>query len=262
MKYFIVDAFSSARFSGNPASVCLLEGDFSDTEMQSLAAEFNLSETAYLRLLADGRYSLRWFTPLTEVNLCGHATLAAAHVLWQQCGITTTPLRFETRSGELSASLLADVISLEFPLVVTATLADDRQLRSVVANGLTALSAGEDLLVELADVDAVHNFVPDLAAISALPARCLIITANAEAGNCDGIDFVSRVFAPAAGIDEDPVTGSAHCALAHYWSQKLGRKLMRGRQLSARGGEVGVEVIGGNVILSGRAVTVMGGEIF
>ncbi|MDF1694138.1 MAG: PhzF family phenazine biosynthesis isomerase [Zhongshania sp.] len=262
MKYYVVDAFSSERFAGNPAAVCLLEGEMSDAEMQSLAAEFNLSETTYLRLLPDGRYSLRWFTPLTEVNLCGHATLAAAHVLWQQCAIASTALRFETRSGELAASLLADGIALEFPLVVTQPLADDTQLRGVADNILATCRAGEDLLIELADVATVQSFIPDLAAVSALPARGLIVTAKTGGGGGNQVDFVSRFFAPAAGIDEDPVTGSAHCALAHYWSQKLGRETMRGRQLSTRGGEVGVAIAGDKVILSGQAVTVMGGEIF
>ena len=260
MKYFIVDAFCKQKFSGNPAAVCLQEDAMSDAEMQLLAAEFNLSETAYLRLLADGRYSLRWFTPTTEVNLCGHASLAAAHVLWQQCALSATPLRFDTRSGELSASLLSDGIALTFPLIETKMLADTSQFASVANSFVAACTAGEDLLIELASAAEIQDFVPNLAAIAALPARGLIITAAADEGS--EVDFVSRFFAPAAGINEDPVTGSAHCALAHYWSQKLGREVLLGRQLSARGGELGIAIQGDKVVLSGRAVTVMGGAVF
>jgi PhzF family phenazine biosynthesis protein len=262
MKYFVVDAFSRQKYRGNPAAVCLQEGDMSDVEMQLLAAEFNLSETTYLQLLADGHYRLRWFTPLTEVNLCGHATLAAAHVLWNQCGISATQLRFASRSGELSARLHDDGIALEFPLVETAPLADSLPVRGLANSVVAAFSAGEDLLIELTDSAAVQNFVPDLAAIAALPARGLIVTASATVGDHSDVDFVSRFFAPAAGIDEDPVTGSAHCALAHYWSQKLGCNALRGRQISARSGEVGVAISGDRVTLSGQAVTVMEGDIF
>jgi len=260
MKYFVVDAFSGQKYRGNPAAVCLQDEDMSDADMQLLAAEFNLSETAYVQLLGDGRYRLRWFTPLTEVNLCGHATLAAAHVLWNQCAVSATQLRFETRSGELSACLLGDGIALTFPLVETKVLADTSQFASVADNLVAASTAGEDLLIELASAAAIQCFVPNLAAIAALSARGLIITAPAN--EASDVDFVSRFFAPAAGIDEDPVTGSAHCALAHYWSQKLGREFLLGRQLSARGGEVGIAIQGDKVVLSGRAVTVMGGEVF
>ena len=261
MKYFVVDAFAASRFSGNPAAVCLLNADLAETEMQLLAAEFNLSETAYLRQLGDANYTLRWFTPTIEVNLCGHATLAAAHVLWEQCGIAKNSLRFQTRSGELTANRVANGVSLEFPLTPISSVSDaEYAALSDVAMGIVAARrAGEDLLIELADGELVQGFIPDLLAIAALPARGLIITA---AGTGFRVDFVSRFFGPAAGINEDPVTGSAHCALAPYWSAKFGCNELRGRQLSVRGGEVGVAIVGDKVVLSGQAITVMGGEIY
>ncbi len=261
MKYFIVDAFAAARFGGNPAAVCLLDAELPDVDMQLIAAEFNLSETAYLQQLGEGYYSLRWFTPTTEVKLCGHATLAAAHALWAQWGIQLDSLRFATRSGELLANRVANGITLAFPLTPISSCSDQESiaLRHLAGGANAVCRAGEDLLVELQDEAAVQHFIPNFTAIAALPARGLIVTAAASAET--DANFVSRFFGPAAGIDEDPVTGSAHCALAPYWSNKLGLIEMHGRQLSARGGKVGVAIIGDKVLLSGQAVTVMAGEI-
>jgi PhzF family phenazine biosynthesis protein len=261
MEYYIVDAFTDFRFSGNSAAVCLLNTALTEVDMQRLAGEFNLSETAYLRQLDEGCYSLRWFTPTIEVNLCGHATLAAAHVLWEQWGVDLNSLRFLTRSGELLAQRSANGIALTFPSTSISPCIDvESQALHHLAEGVKVVCrAGEDLLIELADEAAVVNFTPNFSAIAALPARGLIITAAAKPET--DADFVSRFFGPAAGIDEDPVTGSAHCALAPYWSNKLGLTEMRGLQLSARRGEVGVAITGDKVVLSGQAVTVMTGKV-
>lgn len=262
MNYFVVDAFATSKFTGNPAAVCLLDTELPDGELQMLAAEFNLSETAYLQRLEEGYYRLRWFTPTIEVNLCGHATLAAAHVLWAHCEVAVNSLRFKTRSGDLTANRGIDGVSLEFPLtpISSVSSAENTALHDVTGGVAAARRAGEDLLIELADEAAVQSFIPNLSLIAALPARGLIVTAMASRE--PRVDFVSRFFGPAAGINEDPVTGSAHCALAPYWAPRFGRNELKGRQLSARGGDVGVVIAGDKAILSGRAVTVMAGEIY
>jgi predicted PhzF superfamily epimerase YddE/YHI9 len=257
VKYFIVDAFGERAYTGNPAAICLASQSLDDAQMQLIAAEFNLSETAFLRPLDDegANWGLRWFTPSNEVNLCGHATLAAAHALWQHCEIDADCLRFDTRSGELQVRREAGQMAMRFPRIET------RVVEGLWANNLgdfsAAATAGEDLLIELADEAAVRDYQPDLAKIALLPSRGLIVTAPGE----DDCDFVSRFFAPQFGIDEDPVTGSAHCALADYWSKKLGKTEFSARQVSRRGGELGVVLDGDVVILSGRAVSVMAGEL-
>ncbi|MFT7403600.1 PhzF family phenazine biosynthesis protein [Zhongshania sp.] len=261
MKYRVVDAFTQQKFCGNSAAVCLLEAGFTDEELQGIAAEFNLSETAYLEALADGRWSLRWFTPAMEVNLCGHATLAAAHALWTEFGVNDEVLRFITRSGELTVTRNNDVMAMRFPLTMTSQVDAGGWAHSVVDSRLLrgAAEAGEDLLIELQSADAVQRFVPDLVSISSLKSRGLIVTAAADSAS--PIDFVSRFFAPNAGINEDPVTGSAHCALAHYWSLKTGKNTFSARQVSSRGGALDICIDGDVVVLSGYAVTTMKGEL-
>lgn len=264
MKYYLVDAFVTDRpFSGNPAAVCVVDSALSTSWMQSLASEFNLSETAYLEPLAEGRWGLRWFTPQVEVDLCGHATLAAAHALWESGTSDLAQLEFTTRSGKLSVTRQSPGLAMSFPRIATAPIAPAASLSapapslSAIVPGLKhAVSAGDDLLVELADHDAVAGFVPDFAAIAALPCRGLIVTAAGE--QCD---VVSRFFAPGVGIDEDPVTGSAHCALADYWSPKLGKLRLTAMQLSRRGGAVEMTVSESRVELRGRAVTVASGTV-
>ena len=277
MKIFTVDAFADRPFAGNPAGVCLLEGAAADAGwMQSVAAEMNLAETAFLERRADGRFGLRWFTPLVEVDLCGHATLASAHVLWE-LGESSEVLSFETRSGVLTAVAAGDgLIRLDFPADPPAPIdAPDGLFDALGVERVGVYRGVSDVLVEVADADAVRKLAPDLRALGTIPARGVIVTAAAGAGSQRngpgaateppasgaGADFVSRCFYPAAGIDEDPVTGSAHCTLASFWCPRLGRLSLVGWQASLRGGRVGVELAGDRVLLTGRAVTVLRGEL-
>jgi PhzF family phenazine biosynthesis protein len=227
--------------------------------MQSVASEMNLAETAFLTPQGDGRYGLRWFTPAVEVDLCGHATLASAHLLWEE-GEPSAELTFETRSGELEAVRAGDgSIRLDFPADPPAPIdPPDGLAKALGAEPVAVYRGVSDLLVELADADAVRRLAPDLRAVAEIRARGVIVTA---AGDGDETDFVSRCFYPAAGIDEDPVTGSAHCTLASFWCPRLGRPSLVGWQASPRGGRVGVELAGDRVLLTGRAVTVLRGEL-
>ncbi len=254
-----VDAFSDTVFSGNPAAVCLLEEECQADWMQAVAAEMNLSETAFVRRVEQG-FELRWFTPTVEVNLCGHATLASAHVLWQQGWLNKDEVaHFHTHSGELMARYLpSGDIELDFPTDPTAPLSTVKPLEAILGSPPIALYHGrEDWLLELPSEDAVRNAHPDLTAIAALPTRGLIITARSQAP----FDFVSRFFAPAAGVNEDPVTGSAHCTLADYWSKRLNKQTMSGWQASARGGRVNVRLDNNRVYLAGQVITVFRGEL-
>jgi PhzF family phenazine biosynthesis protein len=261
-----VDAFTSAPFSGNPAAVCVLERPAEESWMQQVALEMNLSETAFLHAEGDA-YRLRWFTPTTEVELCGHATLASAHVLWEEGRLGPDQVaRFETRSGRLEATKRGGWIEMDFPArpaesplpaAEAAALLDalGTEAVAVVRNPL-------DVLVEVASEADARAIRPDLARLAGITRRGVIVTAPPDAGMAErGIDFVSRFFAPAYGVDEDPVTGSAHCTLGPYWARRLGRSRLRGFQVSERGGEVGVEVRGDRVTLRGQAVTVLVGEL-
>lgn len=256
MQLFQVDAFTAERFKGNPAGVCLLEEERSAEWMQLVAAEMNLSETAFLRPAA-GAYELRWFTPTVEVDLCGHATLASAHVLFGE-DLAENEVRFATASGELVASRFEDAIALDFPALAANEVAAPEGLDGALGVSATAVSTSRfDWLVELASDAEVRSLKPDLARIAALEARAVIVTARSDAP----FDFVSRVFGPRVGIDEDPVTGSAHCVLGPYWSARLGRDDLYGYQASARGGTVRVRVGAERVELIGTAVTVFRTEI-
>jgi len=256
---YIVDAFTSGPFTGNPAAVCILTGRESPQWMQHVAAEMNLSETAFTWHLQTNEWVLRWFTPGCEVNLCGHATLATAHILWQR-GVDRDMIDFRTRSGLLSASRKDNAIRLELPADSPAELAPDMQASIAGLLGVQAEwigRGGEDVLVVFKQADDVRELQPDLALLKTLPFRGLIVTAP---GDESGVDCVSRFFAPAAGIPEDAVTGSAHCLLAVYWGQRLGRRTLRGYQASARTGIVDMELSVSRVILSGLAKTVLKGE--
>jgi PhzF family phenazine biosynthesis protein len=260
----IIDAFTNRPFRGNPAAVCLLEEAVADEVLQEVGAEMNLSETAFL-LREKDHFHLRWFTPTVEVDLCGHATLASAHFLWET-GILppAQPALFQTRSGVLTCTLQGTPtdrwIAMDFPAEPAAPLADPAELLAALHHPPLADAPRKnrmDYLVELADAAAVRAFAPDLEAIARLPGRAVIVTARGDAP----YDFVSRFFAPAVGVPEDPVTGSAHCALAPYWCEKLGKTRMTGFQASARGGIVRVQVEGAQrITLSGQAVTVVKGE--
>jgi PhzF family phenazine biosynthesis protein len=261
VRIFQVDAFADRPFTGNPAGVCVVGPDADAEWMQAVAAEMNVSETAFLVPLEDGgRYGLRWFTPAVEVDLCGHATLASAHVLWEE-GEKAEVLEFETRSGVLAAVPAGDdLIQLDFPAdPVTAASAPGELAPALGQDVVGVYRAREDVLVEMADAEDVRRLAPDFRALAAMPARGIIVTAAGDGHG--GADFVSRCFYPAVGIDEDPVTGSAHCTLASFWCARLGRASLVGWQASPRGGRVGVELSGDRVLLSGRAVTVLRGEL-
>jgi PhzF family phenazine biosynthesis protein len=256
---FQVDAFTDSAFAGNPAAVCLLESVAHAEWMQSVAAEMNLSETAFVRRL-DEDFGLRWFTPVLEVDLCGHATLATAHVLWQEGWLAATDTaRFHTRSGVLTARRAGDSIVLDFPATPAAVAEAPQHL--LPALGVSAgevLFNGTDYLVAIDDERELRELQPDFPALKALPVRGVIVTAVSRQS---GFDFISRFFGPAAGIDEDPVTGSAHCTLGPYWGERLNKTELHACQASARGGEILVGVHGDRVSLAGKAVTVLAGRL-
>ncbi|WP_055586773.1 PhzF family phenazine biosynthesis protein [Peterkaempfera griseoplana] len=269
MRIRIIDAFADRPFTGNPAAVCLLEqaGWPEETWMRQVAAEVNLSETAFAHPLppgADADWALRWFTPAVEVGLCGHATLATAHALHQDGALPDDGVRFTTLSGVLTARHESDgTFTLDFPAAPTDPVAAPKGTAEALgADVVAAYDTGAlgDLLVEVADERTVRELAPDLAAVAALGPRGVIVTA-AAARPGDGYDFVSRFFGPAVGIAEDPVTGSAHTALAPLWSARLGRTVLTGLQASARSGLVRTRLLGERVQLSGHAVTVLDGAL-
>jgi predicted PhzF superfamily epimerase YddE/YHI9 len=255
---FHVDAFADGPFTGNPAAVCLLPAWKNDRWLSGVAAEMNLSETAFLVRRADG-YDLRWLTPTVEVDLCGHATLASAHVLWRHGFADDDKLRFSTRSGVLTAVRRGEEVELDFPL--TPAEPADPPPGLLESLGTKASYVGRsrfDYLVEVASGDELRRLAPDFQKLAAVSARGVIVTARSDDGR---FDFVSRFFAPAAGVAEDPVTGSAHCCLADHWQRRLGKGEFTAYQASARGGVVQVRVDGGRAKLAGRAVTIAKGEL-
>ncbi|PZF83848.1 PhzF family phenazine biosynthesis protein [Jiangella anatolica] len=270
MRILVVDAFTDQPFGGNPAGVCLLDRTVTDEWMQSVAAELKHSETAFVEPV-DGDeaaratpavdYRLRWFTPEVEVDLCGHATLATAHVLFERG--ESGPIRFSTRSGVLTVTPdRSGAVTMDFPALPARAAAAPDGLAEAL--GVTPVWTGRsrfDVLVAVADEATVRGLTPDLAALAAVDARGVIVTARADE---EPYDFVSRFFAPSQGIPEDPVTGSAHCVLGPYWAKELGRgdgKRLTGAQLSARGGVVGVTLRGDRLELTGHARTVLEGEL-
>ena len=254
-----VDAFTDRPFRGNPAAVCLLEQPRDAQWMQAVALEMNLAETAFLERREDG-YGLRWFTPAVEVDLCGHATLASAHVLWEEGHLQPDEqARFHTRSGLLLASRTGDMIELDFPAKPAA--AADAPEGLLEALGVTPTFIGRnqfDYIVEVASEAEVRAAQPNHALLRTIPVRGVIVTSRSATPD---YDIVSRFFAPGSGIDEDPVTGSAHCCLGPYWQPKLGTSELRAYQASPRGGSLLVRVAGDRVHLGGQAVTVLRGEL-
>ncbi len=252
------DAFTGEPFGGNPAAVCVLTAAREEHWMAKVAMEMNLSETAFLHPEADG-YRLRWFTPAVEVDLCGHATLATAHVLWSEGHLSaSSPAKFYTKSGLLTCVKAGDWIEMDFPAKLEEAAAAPAQLAEALGAELKYVGRNQfDYLVEVADEATVRALNPAHHLLKQLPVRGVIATA---AGSGE-FDFVSRFFAPGSGIDEDPVTGSAHCALAPYWAKKLGKTEMTGFQASARGGVVRVRLDGDRVVLGGQAVTTLRGEL-
>ena len=255
----VVDAFTDRPFAGNPAAVCVLADAAEDAWMQQVARELNLSETAFLVREADV-YRLRWFTPAAEVKLCGHATLASAHWLWESGAVPAAePITFETRSGRLIAMKQGGWIALDFPAKPDGGAEAPPALERALGTPPVAFRVSEfDCLAEVASEDAVRELRPDIGALAALPYRGVIVTARATTA---GLDFVSRFFAPAVGVPEDPVTGSAHCVLGPYWKRRLGKDDFLAFQASPRGGVVRVGVRGDRVLLGGQAVTVWKGEL-
>ena len=255
----LIDAFADGPFTGNPAAVTLLDAPRPDAWMQQVAMEMNQAETAFL-LRQDGGFSLRWFTPTAEVDLCGHATLASAHFLWEGGHLTNSELaRFHTKSGLLTARRTADGwITIDLPAIESHTTHAPQDLVAALGTAPRQVLRGNfDLLCVLKDAATVRTLKPDLAAISRWDTRGVLVTAE---GDKEGIDFVSRCFFPALGVPEDPVTGSAHCALAMHWRGVLGLEDMVGYQASARGGTVRCSVVGDRVELTGRAVTTLTGQ--
>jgi PhzF family phenazine biosynthesis protein len=255
MRLYQIDAFTAQAFRGNPAAVCLLDAERDDAWMQNVAAEMNLSETAFLLPHGDD-WSLRWFTPAVEVALCGHATLASAHALWEERGQESA--RFHTKSGVLTAERDGDWIELDFPSTPAGPAqAPEGLLESLGVREPVFVGRNEfDYLVEVSSEDAVRAMRPDAILLRAIPVRGVMVTSRGTE-----YDFVSRWFGPAVGVEEDPVTGSAHCALTPYWAAKLGREAMTAYQASARGGVVRVRLDGDRVKLGGQAVTVLRGEL-
>jgi len=256
---FIVDAFTDRAFAGNPAAICLLSSARDASWMQDVAREMNLSETAFVSPRADG-HDLRWFTPAAEVDLCGHATLASAHVMWREEWIASSePARFHTRSGLLTATRQDPWITLDFPAKPPQEVPAPPGLDRVLGVPWRFVGRNQfDYLVELESEAVVRQLAPDLALLKEIPVRGLMVTSRASEGS---FDFVSRFFAPRVGVNEDPVTGSAHCCLAPFWGERLGKREMVGYQASARGGGVRVTLVGDRVHLGGQAVIVVRGQL-
>jgi PhzF family phenazine biosynthesis protein len=256
---FQVDAFTDRPFAGNPAAVCILDDERPDKWMQQVAAEMNLAETAFLLRRPDD-FGLRWFTPVLEVDLCGHATLASAHALWE--GGYLKPgqqARFHTRSGLLTAKRSGDWIEMDFPSEPPEPASAPPELTSAL--GLRPRWVGKnrfDYLIEVESEEALRAARPDFRALAQAPVRGVIVTSQCQSG---GYDFVSRFFAPAVGIDEDPATGSAHCCLGPFWSERLSKDDLLGYQASPRGGVVRVRVGDRRMTLGGQAVMVLRGEL-
>lgn len=269
-----VDAFTNIPFRGNPAAVCVMAAEADDEWMRQVAVEMNLSETAFLvsqpgpeEEAGVAHYSLRWFTPAVEVDLCGHATLASAHVLWSEGLVATTDtICFHTKSGKLTATMTCEAdgnwITLNFPCQPVAPIDDPSILGSALGcKVLGAYANDANYLVEVSSAAELRSLAPDMSLLAQLPLQGAIVTAGGSDTDNAGYDFFSRYFAPNAGIDEDPVTGSAHCSLVPFWKERLNKSEMLAYQASTRGGVLKVADLGDRVAISGQAVTVMKGEL-
>jgi len=259
-KIYTVDAFTNHPLKGNPAAVCLLHDARDDGSRRDVAREMNLSEKAFLEKRVDGSYTLRWFTPAVEVDLCGHATLASAHILWETAELSAgAEVVFHTRSGILSAARQGEWIEMDFPAEPeTPSDAPEELLRAL---GVSARYTGRnrfDYLIEVDDENTVRKLIPDMTLLKKVDTRGVIVTSRSRSAD---YDFVSRFFAPAVGVDEDPVTGSSHCCLGPYWGGKLGKKALTAYQASSRGGILRVGLSDDRVLIGGQAVTVIRGEI-
>lgn len=255
LKLYQVDAFADQVFRGNPAAVCPLDDWLDDAVMQAIAAENNLSETAFFVPHGDG-FQLRWFTPTTEVDLCGHATLATAFVLFREFGYGEDIVRFSTRSGTLQVAARGGKFVMDFPSQSSQPCVMPAGLAEALGKAPVHVRAGQDYIAVFERESDIRDLAPDLNSLMTLPLRCVVVTAVG-----DHVDFVSRCFGPKLGIPEDPVTGSTHCALAPYWAERLGKNILQARQLSKRGGEIECRVDGPRVHLAGNAVKYLAGTI-
>lgn len=256
IKQYQVDAFTMQVFGGNPAAVCPLDAWLDDELLQSIAAENNLSETAFFVKTKTG-FHLRWFTPVTEVNLCGHATLATAHVIFEHLGYPEPTIHFETHSGTLTVERQGVMLVMDLPSAPPKSCIAPEALLAGLGKQPVEVHAADDYFAVFDSEDTVRAIKPDFVKLSALDLRGVVVTARGK-----DVDFVSRFFAPKFGIPEDPVTGSAHCELTPYWSAKLGKQILSARQISKRGGDIRCELKGNRVGLAGHAVTFMEAEIF
>jgi len=255
IKQYQVDAFATRAFEGNPAAVCPLESWLDDGLLQAIAEENNLSETAFF-VPSEKGFKLRWFTPVTEVDLCGHATLAAAHVIFEALGYDKPVITFETRSGDLFVKKNGKRLEMDFPACPPIPCEPPEILAEGLGQRPIEVLAADDYLAVYDSEATIRAITPNQALLGQLDLRCVVITAPGT-----DVDFVSRVFGPKFGIPEDPVTGSAHCALAPYWARKLGKRILSAKQVSKRGGNLICEVRADRVALSGCAVTFMEAEI-
>lgn len=257
MKYFVIDVFTDKLFGGNPAGVCLPDAWPDDAVMQGIAMENNLAETAFLVREDGGAYGLRWFTPEVEIDLCGHATLASAFVLMNEAKAVADTVDFHTQSGTLTVSKRGDVFTMDFPSRAPVPCDVPALLEQALGAPVLEAHMSRDLLVRLEDETAVRNLYPDFSLLKQIDSVfAIIVTAQGS-----GCDFVSRFFTPGAGIPEDPVTGSSHCTLIPFWSERLGKQQMTARQLSARGGTLLCEDCGARVKIGGTAVCYLRGEV-
>jgi len=256
---FQVDAFTAKPFAGNPAAVCILPQPMEEPWMQNVAREMNLSETAFLLRQADG-FHLRWFTPAVEVDLCGHATLASAHALWESGEVKPTEqARFYTRSGMLTAELKGDWIEMDFPAKPEESAAEPEGLAQALGVRIKYLGKNQfDYLVEVDSEEIVRSLKPDFPRLGTLPVRGVMVTSLSSS---PGYDFVSRFFAPRVGVNEDPVTGSAHCCLGPFWGNRLHKNELIAYQASLRGGVIRLRLKGPRVVLGGQAVTILRGDL-
>jgi len=256
--FFQVDAFSSNVFGGNPAAVCILNAWIDSDALQSIAAENNLSETAFLVPVSEGNYALKWFTPITEMDLCGHATLASAFVLFKHYEQDRSVLKFQTASGELSVEKSGDLLSMTFPARPPVKITTPDILAEALGVEASYVLGSRDLLAVFEEENIIQNMKPDFHKIKQIVSHfAVIVTAPGE-----GSDFVSRCFAPNAGINEDPVTGSAHCTLIPYWAKRLNKNKLHAYQLSSRKGELFCEFSGDRVSIAGYSTLFAKGEIY
>lgn len=257
LQMFQVAAFSETKFAGNPAAVVPLDAWLDDSLMQNIAAENNLSETAFFVPVAEGEWHIRWFTPTVEVPLCGHATLASAAVIHQQLGHQSWPIRLQSASGQLTVDIDNDAYILNLPANKPTPVQELPGLRQALGCDIQELHLGGDIYLAVVETEkTVANLRPDFAALAAIVEHGVIVTAAS-----DRVDFVSRFFAPGIGIDEDPVTGAAHCLLTPYWAGRLGKNLLSAQQISPRGGDLQCENAADRVLLGGRAVFYLTGFI-